>query len=159
MTTLVATVFNDFIQRLPSAHASRGMNVKNRTRNRRLGVVWNEVDRDRDCWTKAHLWTWFGLLGVIVTVESNQLCMCEVWTRERPSTQIILFERIRQSAWLDAMTTQLTRHEWILAYQNTFFFGWTLATKKLPKNPRNAFSESPIMSRFRKFTAGAAKNI
>ena len=33
-----------------------------------------------------------------------------------PSTQITLFERTRQSAWLDAVTTPLIRSEWILVY-------------------------------------------
>jgi len=35
---------------------------------------------------------------------------------DRPSTQITLFQRTRQSAWLDAVTTLLTRSEWILVH-------------------------------------------
>jgi len=38
----------------------------------------------------------------------------QIWTW--PSTQITLFERTRQSAWLDAVTTPLIRSEWILVY-------------------------------------------
>jgi len=33
-----------------------------------------------------------------------------------PSTRITLFERARQCAWLDAVTTPLTRSEWFLEY-------------------------------------------
>jgi hypothetical protein len=39
VTTLVATVSNDFVRQLPGVHAPRGTNAKNRTRDRRLGVV------------------------------------------------------------------------------------------------------------------------
>jgi hypothetical protein len=34
--TLVATVSNNFVRRLPGAHAPRGTNAKNRTRDRWL---------------------------------------------------------------------------------------------------------------------------
>jgi len=36
---LVASVSNDFVWRLPGAHALRDKNAKNGTRHRRLGVV------------------------------------------------------------------------------------------------------------------------
>jgi len=39
VTTLVATVSNDFVRRLPGVHAPRGTNAKNCTCDRRLGVV------------------------------------------------------------------------------------------------------------------------
>jgi len=44
--------------------------------------------------------------------SSPKVCMCGVPTQQWQSTQIILFERTRQSAWLDAVT----RSEWILVY-------------------------------------------
>jgi len=43
-------------------------------------------------------------------------CMCGVSTQQWPSTRITLFERTWQSTWLDAVTTPLTRREWILVY-------------------------------------------
>jgi len=39
LTTLDTTVSNDFVRRLPSAHAPRCTNAKHRTRDRRLGAV------------------------------------------------------------------------------------------------------------------------
>jgi len=64
-----------------------------------------------ECLTQSlHMWTW-------------------------PSTQITLYERTRQSAWLDAVTTPLIRSEWILVYQtNTFWMD--LSTKNVAKKNR-----------------------
>ena len=38
VTTLVATVSNDFVRQLPGAHEPRGTNAKSRTHKRRLVV-------------------------------------------------------------------------------------------------------------------------
>jgi len=56
------------------------------------------------------------------TESPSKVCMCEVSTQQWPSTQIILFERTRQSAWRDAVTTPLTKSDCILVYQNTSFW-------------------------------------
>ena len=111
MTTLVATVSNDFVRRLPGAHTPRGTNAKNRTRDRQLGVVW--IKRNR--WIEALLLTSSESLGMFVTVESKQLWnkrefhpqvyMSGLLTQQWPSTHIILLERTRRSSWLDAVTT------------------------------------------------------
>jgi len=50
------------------------------------------------------------------TESPSKVFMCGVSTQQWPSTQITLFERTRQSAWLDAVTTLLTRSDWILVY-------------------------------------------
>jgi len=42
---LVATVSNNVVQRLPGAHASRGMNAKNRTRGSSLWIL---IKRERE---------------------------------------------------------------------------------------------------------------
>jgi len=46
-----------------------------------------------------------------------------------------MFERTRQSAWLDAVTTQLTRSEWIFCTK-TPLFGESSATKTIAKKIR-----------------------
>jgi len=55
-----------------------------------------------------------------------------------PSTRITLFERTRQSAWLDAVTTPLIRSEWILVYQNTSFWREFRACPRVLTLPRNS---------------------
>jgi len=57
----------------------------------------------------------------------------QIWTW--PSTQITLFERTRQSAWLDAVTTLLIRSEWILVYSNTSFWKDLSNQKYCQKTP------------------------
>ena len=48
------------------------------------------------------------------TTESpSKVLMCGVSIQQQPSTQITLFERTRQSAWLDAVTTPLTRSNFV----------------------------------------------
>ena len=42
--------------------------------------------------------------------------ICGVSTQQWPSTQITLFVKTRQSAWLDAVMIPLTRSKWILVY-------------------------------------------
>jgi len=56
------------------------------------------------------------------TESLSKVFMCGVSTQKWPSNQITMFERTRQSAWFDAVTTPLTRSEWILLYWNTFFW-------------------------------------
>jgi len=46
----------------------------------------------------------------------SKVFMCGVSAQHWPSTQITLFERTRQSAWLNAVTTPLTRSDWFLVY-------------------------------------------
>jgi len=46
----------------------------------------------------------------------SKVFMCGVSTQQWPSSQITLYEKTRQSAWLDAVTTLLTRRDWILVY-------------------------------------------
>jgi len=50
------------------------------------------------------------------TESPSKAFMCDLSTQQLLSTEITLFERTRQSAWLDAVTTPLTRSEWILVY-------------------------------------------
>jgi len=82
--------------------------------------------------------------------------MCGMSFQQWSSTQITLFERTRQSAWLDAVTTLLTRSERILVYYNTSLEG-VEQPKKWPKPPGNAFSDTLLMSRFQNFAADATK--
>ena len=49
------------------------------------------------------------------TESLSKVFMCGVSNQKWPSNQITMFERTRQSAWLDAVTTPLTRSEWIHA--------------------------------------------
>ena len=115
VTTLVATVSNDFVRRLLDVHAPRDTNAKNCIRDRQLRVVW----MIRNCWTEALLLTWSESLGVTVTAESKQLwknreshsevCIFRVLSQQWPSIQITLFWRTRQSVWLDALTTPVDK--------------------------------------------------
>ena len=112
VTTLVATVSNVFVRRLPSAHAPRGTNAKNRACNsarvNRQKLLKRSVCNDIS-----------ESLGVTMTVESKQLwknreshsqvCMCGMSTQQWPSPQITLFERKLQSAWLDTETTPVDK--------------------------------------------------
>jgi len=103
------------LQSPPGAHSPRGTNAKNRTHDRRLGVVW--IDRNR-C-IEALLLKKSDSLGVTVTVEIKQLrknreshsevCMCGVLTHQWPSTHITLFERTRHSTWLNTATTPVDK--------------------------------------------------
>ena len=61
-----------------------------------------------------------------------------------PSTQITLIERTRQSAWLDAMMTPLTRSEWILVYKTRLFLEGS-PTKQITKTPGNALAGALLM--------------
>jgi len=57
------------------------------------------------------------------TESPSKVFMCGVSTQQWPSSQITLYEKTRQSAWLDAVTTPLTRRDWILVYWNTSLEG------------------------------------
>jgi len=75
---------------------------------------------------------------------------CQQW----PNTRNTLFERTRQSSWLDAETTPVNNKRVnSCVWKHPLFWG-SLATKKPPKTPRNAFSDALLMSRFKN---GAAK--
>jgi len=52
-----------------------------------------------------------------------------------PSTQIILFERKRQSTWINAVTTPFVRSEWILVYYSTSFWRELSNQKYRQKTP------------------------
>jgi len=81
--------------------------------------------------------------------------MCGV-SIQWPSTQITLFERTRQSAWLDAM-----RHRWQEASEflctKTPLFGGSWATKKMAKNPRKCFLRRATNVAFSKFRGWRCK--
>jgi len=81
--------------------------------------VYQFIGFKRFCWHdlshSAWLWQW-GANNLDKTESPPKVCMCGVSTQQWPSTQIALFERTRQSAWPDAVTTPLTRSEWILVY-------------------------------------------
>ena len=66
-------------------------------------------------------------------------------------------ERTRQSAWLDAVTTPLTRRDWILVYQNTSFWRELSNQRYRQKKTWNALSDALLMSHFQNFAAGATK--
>ena len=87
------------------------------------------------------------------TGSPSKVFMCGMSTQKWPSNQITMFERTRQSAWFDAVTTPLTRSEWTLVYKNTSF--WR-KLKKSSKNPGNALSDAILMSCFQNFAADAA---
>jgi len=81
-----------------------------------------------------------------LTVESKQLwqnreshsevCMCGMLTQQWPSTQITLFERTRQSAWLDAETTSVNQKRVNYCIFKHFLFWESSATKKIAQKPR-----------------------
>ena len=64
--------------------------------------------------------------------------MFGVSTQQWPSTEIILFERTSQSAWLEAVTTPLTKSDWILVYLNNSFLEGVEQRNRWPKKPENA---------------------
>jgi len=154
--TLVATVFNDFVRRLPAPrgtnakNAPRGTNAKNRTRDRRLGVRWI----NRNSWREVLLLTWSKSLGVNVTVESKQLCknreshsevcLCGVSTHQWPSTQIALFGRTQEASEFLCIKTPLLLMEFS-------------SNNKIAKKSGNAFSDTLLMLRFQDSAAGAVK--
>jgi len=73
-----------------------------------------------------------------------------------PSTQITLFGTTRQSAWLDAVTTPLTRSEWTLVYYNTSF-GGSWATKNIVKITRKCSFRRATNVTFSKFRGWRCK--
>ena len=115
-------------------------------------------------------------LDVTGTVESkflwksreshSEVCMYEMSTQQWPSTEIILFERTRQSAWLDAqaettpiaceflcITTTPRVNSCVLKQLRLW---GSSATKKSPKTPGNAFTDALPMSSFQNFAADVA---
>ena len=121
-------------------------------------LLWNltePVDSKENCFCWHNMshsaWLWWWRANNLDKREStSKVCMCRVSTQQWPSTQITLFERTCQSAWLDALTTLLTRRKWILVYYNTSF--WRELSKKVEqptKSPRNTLSS--------RFESSAAK--
>jgi len=90
------------------------------------------------------------------TESLSKVFMCGVSTQKWPSSQITMFQRTRQSAWFDAVTTPLTRSEWILVYCNTSFWR-ELRNQKYRHKTENALSDALLMSCFQNFAADAAK--
>ena len=146
---LVASVSNDFVWRLPGAHALRDKNAKNGTRHRRLGVVsilTETVEEKRVSWhNPSHsAWPWRWRANSFENSKSltTRFGMRGVSTQQWPSTQITLFEITCQSAWLwfDAVTTPADKRQvnsWIL---KQLCFWWSSETKRKPPKcfPRQA---------------------
>jgi len=80
-----------------------------------LKRVWEKRFCSHNFSHSAWLWQW-GANNLDKTESPSKVCMCGVSTQQWPSTQITLFERTRQSAWLDAVKIPLTRSERILVY-------------------------------------------
>jgi len=92
------------------------------------------------------------------TASPSKVCMCGVWTQKWPSTQITLFERTRQSAWLDAVTRHWQESSEILSIKTPLFlFEGVEQPKKSPQKLGNALSDALIMSCFKNLVASAAK--
>jgi len=69
------------------------------------------------------------------TESPSKVFLCGVSSQKWPSNQITMFERKRQSSWFDAVTTPLTRREWILVYLNTTFWRELSNQKYRQKTP------------------------
>ena len=92
------------------------------------------------------------------TASPLKVCMCGVWTQKWPSTQITLFERTRQSAWLDAVTRHWQEaSEFLSTKTPLFLFEGVEQPKKSPQKPGDALSDALIMSCLQNFVASAAK--
>jgi len=97
---------------------------------RNVWILNKTVEEKRFYWHNlSHsAWPWWWRENICVKKKqrvSIKVCMCGVSTQQWPSTQITLFERTRQKAWLDDLTLwrhHLTRSEWILVYHDAFFF-------------------------------------
>jgi len=74
-------------------------------------------------------------------------------------TSDYLFERTRQSAWLDDPTTLLDtgNQAGVNACVPKHLLFEEFINNKLPQNPDNAFADKLIISRFQNFAAGATK--
>jgi len=96
VTTLVATVFHDFVRRLPGAHAPCGTNAKIRTRDRLLQVVWiltETVEEKRIYWhnPSPSEWPWWWRANSFENTEGlSQRCVC-VWCQANSDQALRLF--------------------------------------------------------------------
>ena len=63
----------------------------------------------------------------------SEVCMCTVSTQQWPSTQVTLFERTRQSAWLDTVTTLVDKKRVNSCVVKHLSFGGNSATTKTAK--------------------------
>jgi len=104
------TVSNFFVPRLPGAHALRG-------------ILTETVLKEAFPLTQSEsrpAWPWRWRANNKLGQNSVSLKGNYVWggvsTQKWPSNQITMFERTRQSARFDAVTTSLIRSEWILVY-------------------------------------------
>jgi len=105
------------------------------------------------------MWPWRWRANNFDKTESLSLpevYMCEASTQKWPNIQITLFKRTRQSAWLDSVTNQLTRSEWILVYSKKFFLR-EFSNKNIFNKKQNALSDPLLISRLPNFAAGAQK--
>ena len=152
-TTLVTTVSNDFVRRLPGAHAPCGTNSNIRTRDRRLGVVWiliEPVEEKHFYWhNPSHsAWPWWWRANSFDKAESlSQRCECVGCHLNSDQAHRFLClkgnVRVRDSM---LWRLQLTRNEWNLYGLKYFFFWGSAATQQSPKSPWNAFSNARLMS-------------
>ena len=110
--------------RTETAECACTLNAKSRTR--RLLWIWTQpVQEKRFCWHDLSYSAWpsrWRSNNLGKTESFSKVCMCWVSSQQWPSTQITLFERTRQSVWLDAVTKPLTRSEWILERSNQKIF-------------------------------------
>ena len=90
------------------------------------------------------------------TEFSSKVCMRGLSNQQWPSTQITLFERTRQNAWPDAVTTPLTRSEWILVYLNASLEGYEQPNKTWKKSG-TALPDALLMLHFQIFAVDAAQ--
>jgi len=70
-------------------------------------ILTETVEETRFYWNPSHsAWPWLWRAN---RESHSKMWMWWVSTQQRPSTQITLFERTRQSAWLDAVKTPIDR--------------------------------------------------
>jgi len=101
------------------------------------------VQEKQFCWHNlSHsAWSWqWGANNLDKTESLWKVCMCGVSPQQWASTQITLFERILQSAWLDAVMIPFIRSEWILVYSNTSLEG----VEQTNKSPKKTEMLSPM---------------
>jgi len=88
MTTLVATVSNDFVRWLPGVHAPSDTNANNRTRDRRLGVVWfltAAVEEKCFYWHNPSHSTWLWRTSLFLASTASALHRnAHIWNTSHP---------------------------------------------------------------------------
>ena len=107
---VLVTVPNDFVRRLPGAHAPCGTNAKNCTkknRDDRLNVAW--INRNR--WRVVLLSTLSESLGVTLTVESKQL-----W-KNRESHSEVRMCGVLTHVW--GVNSSVTKHSDYFVWEDT----------------------------------------